>query len=1178
MPERPAGTGLYWAASSDRRPSVVKHHACQADWSRLTPMQVINEDAGGDDERGRIDRAAPAAIAPREGPVAARARGPGRQLRVRLTHRRRPATPVASRDQGARPEARRLGAVPRDRLDDDERGGPRDPALGRGAPAQARRVRRRRRGGLPRRPARGERGRRRRRGDPGRARARPRRRAGGAKRGGRRAPRAVDRVAARLADLAPGRLHHARQHVPRPRPAGAGGRALRALPRRVVRPGSGRHERARALRDAPELRAVEPRAVRGGARGPHRPHVARERDRRPVRAHQALLVARAPGRDGGPRTGGAPPPPSCDRAPRGDGGHAPPRAGAPALERDPHPRRPGRGRGAAPRGGGAAVRPRRRRARPRRGTSPAGEAARAPPRPRGGDAARDPVARAHRRRAARERALRAGAGARAARRSRRGERQLPHSRRAPRPGRRLARSGAGLPCVGGAPPRGGPDRGGLRGAGAGRRPRRESLGGAARDPLGSAFQPRQDGRRMPRVAAPLHLALRRLRERLFVVAATAAAVGGAGALIGWSSLAAADAQERNVHLHLRALPPAKRAVRVVYTTAPLQADRHAAPVQSALATAPLEPDRVHGSELRALVERLRREIVRLDRSDSPGVVTATAPLPFLTALADRGSVARRRLLLVASEGAALVLAFAAFTATARRREVAVLEEQLATLGASRGQIWLARATEALVPSAAGRVLTLGGLLAAGHVPLGTVLAIVVTTAVAALLLVAAGAPRPPRLRFVGPLETGALAALGVIVWQTASTGSLDPAQIAAAHRASPILLLVPALAFFASAVLLLRLLPILLRLAERAARTGSIGVRLAALGAARRPAQAAAVTTFLAVALGAALFSLDYRATLDRNARDQAEFAAGAAWRVVGARSVLAGAPALRFQADVAPALPSSSDLPVALLGVGAGRLPEVRGWRAGFSPLARSEIAHRLRPRPIELRGPKPAEDATALRVWIRADTQYPRIVVLHLLLRGRTFAHVRAGVAWTRWRRLEVPVPARLRGAQLVGVEFLPTFVPLNHELDLSGSVELGRFEERRPGGWSPLPPLRTWTAAAGETGGGYLITDAPFEPGAPVRQGLQLSLNGTATPLLRPAVGLPRALPALVSPSVAAQAVDGELTVDLEGRELPVRVAAVATRFPTVLRTPDDFLVLDYDTLFAALNADRPGFAST
>src|ERR671937_2784608 len=52
MPERPASAGLYWAASSDRRPSVVKHHACQADWSRLTRMQVVEEDASADMSAG----------------------------------------------------------------------------------------------------------------------------------------------------------------------------------------------------------------------------------------------------------------------------------------------------------------------------------------------------------------------------------------------------------------------------------------------------------------------------------------------------------------------------------------------------------------------------------------------------------------------------------------------------------------------------------------------------------------------------------------------------------------------------------------------------------------------------------------------------------------------------------------------------------------------------------------------------------------------------------------------------------------------------------------------------------------------------------------------------------------------------------------------------------------------
>ena len=42
-----------------------------------------------------------------------------------------------------------------------------------------------------------------------------------------------------------------------------------------------------------------------------------------------------------------------------------------------------------------------------------------------------------------------------------------------------------------------------------------------------ALRPRQDGRTMARVVAPLDLALRRLRARLFVAADTVVAVGGA---------------------------------------------------------------------------------------------------------------------------------------------------------------------------------------------------------------------------------------------------------------------------------------------------------------------------------------------------------------------------------------------------------------------------------------------------------------------------------------------------------------------------------------------------------------------------------------------------------------------------------------------------------------------------
>src|ERR671922_2402496 len=130
-----------------------------------------------------------------------------------------------------------------------------------------------------------------------------------------------------------------------------------------------------------------------------------------------------------------------------------------------------------------------------------------------------------------------------------------------------------------------------------------------------------------------------------------------------------------------------------------------------VATAPLDPEHVHGSDLRPLAERLRRDVVRLGRSDPERLLTATAPLGVLDRLADRGDVAWARLLLVASEGAALILAFAAFAAAARRRGARLVEEQLAAFGASRMQIVAARATEALVPALAGLTLVLGGLAA-----------------------------------------------------------------------------------------------------------------------------------------------------------------------------------------------------------------------------------------------------------------------------------------------------------------------------------------------------------------------------------------------------------------------------------------------------------------------------------
>ena len=644
--------------------------------------------------------------------------------------------------------------------------------------------------------------------------------------------------------------------------------------------------------------------------------------------------------------------------------------------------------------------------------------------------------------------------------------------------------------------------------------------------------------------------------------------------------------------------------------------------------APLDPEAIHAADLRSLSNRLRERVVRLERDAQ---AETTAPFDLLDELATLGEIARARLLLVAGQAAALVVAFAAFAASARRADTRLLEEQLATLGASRFQIALARLVEALIPGVVGagaalvalwlgtRLLAVERRLGSGFpsaaLPAETLLAIAAVAAAAIVLLVAAGTPRR-RARFgFGALEVAALAALGVVAWQTASTGALDPDRIDGGAGAGPLLLLVPALAFFATGVLLLRLVPLVLRLAEKTARTAPFSVRLAFIAAARDPGQAAATTTFLGVALGAALFGLNYRATLEQQARDEGRFTSGAVWRVTeragtsrerveGRRrrsdfdaSPATGAdvrpvggsadvtpltrfrrvsnerptPVLRLPGRVREAGVGGANEGVEVLALPAPRIPGLLGWRDGFSSLTRAEIRDRLRRGPERLAGVPIARDARVLRVPMRGDTRLPRFVLLHFLLpEDQRFAHLRLGPLTLSWRTLQLRVPRSLRGAELVGIEFPPLFVPFALPADY-GMVEVGRFEQRRRGGWSLLPPLRGWAASA--AGGSVDVLRTTL---GPVKRRLQFMLEDTPQALLRPSPPLPDALPVLASDPIAAAAVDGRITLDLQGREVRARVVASARLFPTVMEEPSRFVVLDYDTLFAALNLDQPGLA--
>jgi hypothetical protein len=647
---------------------------------------------------------------------------------------------------------------------------------------------------------------------------------------------------------------------------------------------------------------------------------------------------------------------------------------------------------------------------------------------------------------------------------------------------------------------------------------------------------------------------------------------------------------------------------------------------TSVTTVPLDPARVNAAIVGQVISRLRGAVVKLDRSDPQGLVQATAPTGFLQSIEQRGTAARDRLLLISGQAAALVLAFAMLAASTRRQELRRLRGQLVDLGADRFQAWIAGALEVIVPSLAAAATVFAGLLVAVAMlrpggtsfaafvsvalPWSTVLTIVGVLLVSVALLTSSSGRKTMKRHGVGPLEAAAVIAFGVVVWQAFSTGGLSAGRISDSNDRSPVLLMLPALTFLVCAVAMVRVIPLLVRMAERYSRRAPTGVRLAFLAAARRPGEAAVATTFLALAVGAATFSLDYRATLEHQAGDRASFAAGAQLRVVETRPerALVGAdgvatqpsssptdvapltryalathesptPVMRLtvqQLDVSVGGSNREDVPLTLLGIPARRIGEVIGWRSGFTSAPRDVLARRLRPRPVVLRGPQIAANATRLRVWVRTEAPYPTNVVVWFLLHGQDTRVVRIGVvAPSRWKLVTYELPRELRGSEVVGVDLNPP-VPGLGQTGYWGTVWLGAVEQLRGARWSAIGSLANWTTFADAFGNSGVVGDVAIV-GGPVRSAVRYDRKGTTLSLLRPQLHLPAAIPALASPAVAASAVGGQTRLFFFGVAAPLRVRIVGTAslFPTITGS-SRFIVVDYDTAFAALNTLFPGIA--
>ena len=547
----------------------------------------------------------------------------------------------------------------------------------------------------------------------------------------------------------------------------------------------------------------------------------------------------------------------------------------------------------------------------------------------------------------------------------------------------------------------------------------------------------------------------------------------------------------------------------------------------------------------------------------------TAPTVELEAASERAGVGGRRLLLLGGQGAALLLAFAAFAAVRIRRETEEGSRRLTLLGVGPGSRLTTLLAQAGAVAVAGVVVVwaLAALVVAAVDPELARRALLSTPALtgAALLAAAAGAAiavaavaRPPALAGrLGVLDVVALALLLAIV-AALVRGRADAERLLEEGESGVFLLALPAAVVIVAAIAAARLVAPLARAAERRVPPNAIAARLAAVSLARRPGVGAAATAFLVISVGLALFAATYGSTLERGQRDQAAFALGADFvlredlrRLVPVRRVATDA---RLEA-LGPEVHAARVMRVAANVPSVGSLTGVSAL--GLEPeLLRSLRGTELEPpdlsAPARLVGPVLPRAAASLAVSGR--TSDPN-VSLRAVVRRSDGEYVELPLAVPG----RAALPAAARGGTLLGFRVVPPPRLQERGADAGRAVvaelDLGPVTA---GSTTLVDGYEGWIGLGGATFGDGRLTatltnqvDTWFRP----RQ----QLDGVA-------------LPAVVSPSVAAVAGEaGRLTLQIRGHPVAVRVAAVAPRFPS---TRGEFAVVDRDALAAVLDLAAPG----
>jgi hypothetical protein len=630
----------------------------------------------------------------------------------------------------------------------------------------------------------------------------------------------------------------------------------------------------------------------------------------------------------------------------------------------------------------------------------------------------------------------------------------------------------------------------------------------------------------------------------------------------------------------------------------------------------VDPARVHPWTADRLIDEM------LDaRTELTGSLTSAevrVPADRIAAEQARGRAAGAFALVIAGLAATVLLAFAAFAAAEQQADVASELARLRAMAARRRHLAALVLLEAAVPALFGVLLGFGlaavaglGAAAWAGVPAGPVLreglfsSGQVTAAVvlwAAAVLVVAGVLGGAQSRTVRiALEAGCAVVIGALLWQAASRGRVDAAELARGGTADPVLLLAPGAVALACGLIALRVVPALLRgLARLAARAPArerrapsrerrapsrerrapsrerrapsrerrrparVGPYLTLVALARAPGRTAAAVAVVAVAAAAATFALGHTRALQRGELDQA------AYRTAGDVRTLApvagapdsrGTPVIRTSAETLATFAQ-----VQLLGVGADVLPRLPGWRADFSSVPLTTLAKRLDGNPggVRLRGIEIPRDARSIEMRVGVESA-DAVVRLAIQRPDGTFARLLpAGELRPGRHALRDTVPRDVRGGRAIAFEVA---VPPGAGAARSvAAVKPGVLSARVTGARRVvLGSLREWESSslAGDFANGVFSYSIAGAPG-------YLAVRAPQPPE-------PDAVPVLATPGLARQAAaNGRLPLRMAGADLiRVQVVGVVKHVPTAGR--GEAVVADVGRLFAALNAQYPGLGT-